>query len=325
MKNRRALSVGYVVLDVILHDGGMGQAAGGTAGNVAANLAYLGWDASVAAMHGDDPAGKHLKADLLRAGVASTALLCRPSFVTPVVIHEVLPSRHRFRFGCPECGRRFANFRPIPLSHAERVLAEAEPDVLFVDRVSKAAVLMARTVAARGGIVVFEPSLKGNQHRFEELVTTAHVLKCSAERIDPKDPVLQVGPPSQLQIMTRGREGAEWRYGKQGWRHIPAFETTVVDAGGAGDWTTAALIDALGCTSPDQLANADVSEALRHAQAVAAVSCQVPGARGMSRALEPEELTNRVQALRASGRRFVTDGVSLRRSRRASNCEACLA
>ena len=298
----RYCPVGHVVLDVVIHEGGIGHSAGGTAGNVAANLAYFGWDSTVAAQHGDDPAGRHLRADLARAGVAATALIQRQAMTTPVVLHEVLSASHRFRFGCPQCGRRFANFRPLPPKIAARIVQHVNPDLLFVDRVSRASALMAHFVRDRGGLVVFEPSMESGSDRFRKLVELAHILKFSADRHDAQDPELRPGSSSQLQIVTAGAEGARWRRGRGRWRDVAAFQTDVVDAGGAGDWTTAALIAALGCTTPDDLANQDIPEALRRAQAVAALSCQVLGARGLSTALSRKDLKKRVDALIRSGK-----------------------
>lgn len=170
-----------------MHRDGLGHSAGGTAGNVAANLAYFGWDAAAVALHGDDPAGDHLRADLTRAGVSSRGLLRRPDYTTPLVIHEVAKGKHRFRFGCHECGRKFAQFRAIPNDAAERLVADDHlPDVLFLDRVSAAALILAERVRDGGGLVVFEPSMPGDRPRFRRLVEIAHLVKFSADRLDPK-------------------------------------------------------------------------------------------------------------------------------------------
>lgn len=319
----KVLSVGYVVLDVVLHQGGIGQRAGGTAGNVAANLAFFGWDSTVAALHGDDPAGIHLRADLARAGVNGAALFERPDMITPVVVHEVLDAGHRYRFGCPECGRRFPNFRPISPAMAESALRGVEPDVLFVDRVSRASALMARQVRARGGLVVFEPSIGGGD-RFRELVELAHVVKYSAEQQDHRDSRLRPASADQLQVMTMGANGLRWRFGAKRWRSVSAFQTEVVDAGGAGDWTTAAFLAAVGWTSPDDMCVEAVEPALKRAQAVAALSCQVLGARGLSTAYSQIELDERVDELMASHQTTATRQRLPRRSRRRAACAACL-
>ena len=231
---KAVLSVGYVVLDVLVHRNGLGHSAGGTAGNVAANLSYLGWDAATAALHGDDPAGDHLRADLLKAGVSSRGLLRRQDFTTPVVIHEVSEGSHRFRFGCPECGRKFTQFRAVPVDFAEDLVdSNDQVDVLFVDRVSAAAVLMAERIRNGGGLVVFEPSMPGNSPRFRRLLELAHLVKFSASRLDPASDSLDGSPGTH--VYTDGASGAYWRQNGGSWNHVPPYVVGVIDAGGAGD------------------------------------------------------------------------------------------
>lgn len=321
---KAVLSVGYVVLDVLVHRNGLGHSAGGTAGNVAANLSYFGWDATTAALHGDDPAGDHLRADLVKAGVSSRGLLRRKDFTTPVVIHEVSDGSHRFRFGCPECGRKFAQFRAIPVGFAEDLVeSNKRPDVLFLDRVSAAAVLMAERVRDSGGLVVFEPSMPGNSPRFRRLLELAHLVKFSASRLDPTSGLLDGSPGTH--VYTDGANGAYWRRNGRSWNHVPRYAVDVIDAGGAGDWTTAALLDALPSLVPDEVKGSDLTGPLRYAQAVAALSCQVLGARGLASEGEREILEARVASLQQADRhrRSARTGRPSR-SRRSAACTACL-
>lgn len=322
---KAVLSVGYVVLDVLVHRNGLGHSAGGTAGNVAANLSYLGWDAATAALHGDDPAGDHLRADLLRAGVSSRGLLRRNDFTTPVVIHEVCDGSHRFRFGCPECGRKFAQFRAIPVDFAESLIDSSNrPDVLFVDRVSAAAVLMAERIRDGGGLVVFEPSMPGNSPRFRRLLELAHLVKFSASRLDPTNGLLDGS--SGTHVYTDGANGAYWRQSGGSWNHVPPYAVDVIDAGGAGDWTTAALLDALPSLVPGEVQSSDLTAPLRHAQAVASLSCQVLGARGLALEYERETLEARAASLHRADHERPSGRVRRpSRSRRSAACTACLA
>ena len=321
---RQVLAVGYVVLDVLIHSSGVGHSAGGTAGNVAANLAYFGWRSTVAAQYGDDPAGDHLKADLARSGVSGRALVLRSDFSTPVVIHEVRNGSHRFKFGCPECGRKFSQFRAVSRELAESLIATETPDVLFVDRVSSASVLLAEHVRDAGGLVFFEPSMPADSPRFRRLLNAAHVVKFSTERLDAGDPLLS--GLNCLQIYTDGARGAYWRHSEGDWNHVAGYETRIVDAGGAGDWTTAAFLSSLDSLAPRDVMSVDPTEPIRYAQAVAALSCESLGARGLSTALTRSELTSRVDELRSEPR--ASSGAAKhrpRRSRRAATCSACLA
>ena len=286
-----ALTVGYTVLDVIVHGKSYGHAAGGTAVNIAANLAHLGWASSVAASCGDDPAGSVLRSDLAASGASSDQIVLKEGMATPRVIHEVLGNgKHRWKYKCPRCGRRMPQFRPISPSHAAEVVERCLPDVLVADRVSKAAVLLAKSVSERGGLVVFEPSLLSGGPRLAEMVETADLVKFSAERVGDGDLPGTPAHGRQVRVRTLGSEGAEWCRGRGPWQKVDGFTSEVMDAAGAGDWMTAAMIAALGPLGPEELADTDLGQPLRTAQAVATLSCSHIGARGMNRVAGPDQI-----------------------------------
>ena len=298
----RALTVGYTVMDVIVHGDTYGHAAGGTAVNIAADLAHLGWESSVAASCGYDPAGSVLRSDLAVSGASSDEIVVKEGMATPRVIHEVLSSgKHRWRFKCPRCGRKMPQFRPISQSYAAELAERCQPDVLIADRVSRAAVLLARAVSERGGLVVFEPSLLGGGPRLAEMVELADLVKFSTERV--RDGDLPEPPPdrNQMRVRTLGDEGAEWCRNGGRWQEVKGFYVESVDSAGAGDWMTAALIAALGPISPEEMGECDLNDPLRTAQAVAALNCGHVGARGLNRAAGRKRIT-------ADARRILNGG-----------------
>jgi len=68
---RSILASGFVALDVVRSDQGVWMRAGGTAGNVAANLAYFGWKARIAGLIGRDDAGRIASHDLSDGSVST--------------------------------------------------------------------------------------------------------------------------------------------------------------------------------------------------------------------------------------------------------------
>ena len=74
---------------------------------------------------------------------------------------------------------------------------------------------------------------------------------------------------SGTHIYTDGANGAYWRRGRTPWMHVPHYHIDMVDAGGAGDWMTAALLDAMSSLVPDEVEQNDLAGPLRYAQAVA--------------------------------------------------------
>src|SRR5215211_264130 len=104
------------------------------------------------------------------------------------------------------------------------------------------------------------------------LTTMAHVVPRNTASSCPR---------SQCEA-TRGREGVSWRLRKTTWRDLPAFSARVIDDGGAGDWMTAGFLAALPSLDPESLGEEQIASSLQMGQALAALSCAWPGARGMS-------------------------------------------
>jgi fructokinase len=301
-RGRRILGMGYVVLDILQYDGMISHMAGGTTGNILANLQFLGWDSEAASLIGTDAAGTHLLADLERAGVGVGLVDARPDVVTPVVVYEVVNGSHRFRFSCPQCGRRFSRYRPLHQGFVEARLTAA-PDVLFFDRVSAASLSVAEETRSKGGLVVFEPSTRGRTDGFVRALELCHIVKCSDQRMTEFRTLLDKAPDTQVQVVTRGREGVSWRLRKTTWRDLPAFSARVIDDGGAGDWMTAGFLAALPSLDPEALGEEEIASSLQMGQALAALSCAWPGARGMSANRSRRQVLTAARALMQDSRR----------------------
>jgi len=317
------LASGFVALDVVRSDKGVWMRAGGTAGNVAANLAYFGWKARITGLIGRDEAGRIVSRDLSDAGVDTVDLYQHDEVGTPLVLHEVNGNSHRFKFGCLVCGRPYYRYRPLPMTKVPKLLGcERLADVFFFDRPGASALVLAEAHAKAGRLVVYEPSTVGNPGAHMRAATCADVIKFSEEQAAKFEKYFPEDPPNhQLRIVTRGHKGVCFRLGTGAWREQPAHNVSVVDAGGAGDWMTAALLDLLGLHPPWQVV--EVEEAIRWAQGVAAMSCLVPGARLLASILESRVLRQQVKALLSEGAPKVFE-LELRGIRRTSRrCEVC--
>lgn len=294
---RSVLTAGYAPLDVVLHREHVRHSAGGTAGNVAAILSFLGWESAIAGEVGSDPAGLALRADLERAGV-STVHMLQTTGSTTRIVHKTGANGHSYHFSCPSCGMRFPRNRRLSTAKAEK-LAELlyPPEVFFFDRANPGTVRLAERLADRGVIIVFEPAYGIKAPYAFEAFRLAHILKFSADAgVDVHGtPGIDLGRRDQVQILTSGRSGAHYRVGDSRWRASPAFEYPAVDEAGAGDWTTACFIHALSWSSP--LSEKDVGEALTWAQAVAAISCGFAGARGLAHARSRESILQSARQL----------------------------
>ncbi|MBD8103221.1 ribokinase [Plantibacter sp. CFBP 8775] len=245
-KRRPSLaSSGYTTVDVLLN-GALRAAPGGTASNVARAALTLGWSSAVIGTIGDDPAGRFVSEQLHADGIDTTHLYNDHRWTTPVLVQEAHLDDHRWRFQCPICGTKFASYRPPSEDLAAAVVDESTtPDVFFFDRVSRFTLELARRWREHGSFVVFEPSTVGRSHLFDQAVQAADLIKFSSQRAPAFRDRLVSAPG--LIVETLGSSGARYRRNIQdGWVRVAARPIEdVVDSAGAGDWTTAGLINDL--------------------------------------------------------------------------------
>jgi fructokinase len=325
-RQKRILSAGYVVLDVLIRDRLVGHSCGGTAGNVAANLAWLGFDSAVAARIGQDKAGRHVTADLAAVGTVTDYVIKDPVVQTPQVVHQVrADGTHRYLFSCPVCGRPFARYRPLWVADAVRAVTDFRPTVFFFDRVSSATLAAADATRKSGGMVVFEPNSRGRRDWTALAAAKADVVKVSGHVGDELLSLVRPSRRGQLQIVSLGEEGIRWRIGNHTWQSESALPGRVFDAGGAGDWLTAGFI----CDLDGPVCDAhsrELRDALRFGQALATLGCGYPGARGLTYAVTRAEAVVAAKALLRPTRGEVEVREIRPRRRRTArrDCHGCL-
>jgi len=284
---RSLVAAGYTPLDIVAYNDRVWHAAGGTAGNVAAISSFLGVRAAIVADVGDDLAGQRVRRDLQKANVDVSQLRLNPRIRTPRLVHRIAAGGHRFEFRCPTCHRAFPPSRPLTISRAGEVAGGLDaPDVCFVDRLNPGTLLLAERLHEHGSAVVFEPSRPARPDLERRILSIASLVKYAHDR--RPDLASADARRGQIWIETRGAAGAHYRVGTTKWHSSPGFPYPVVDAGGAGDWTTAGLIHTLDLSTRATLPR--VGDALRWAQALAAVSCGAPGARGLARQQSAEDV-----------------------------------
>jgi sugar/nucleoside kinase (ribokinase family) len=320
----RLLAAGYTTLDSVCHDGHIAHRAGGTAANVAAILAWLGWQTQLAAVIGADPAAARLTSELGRLGVGLEHLTKDPAARTPQVVHEIEDGRHRFLFRCPHCGRRFPRSRPLSKIRADATLERLERiDVFLFDRANPGTIRLAEGLREGGSVVVFEPSLSGSAATMEHAAALSDIIKFSDDRLSVLWSELPAPRTDQIQVVTRGEHGAVLRRGPTTWAESAALPVHALDPGGAGDWTTAGLLHKLGART--DLGESQLVEALRFGQALAALNCEWAGARGLAEHVGPAHALTAAEHLLQAKRRRPAPPTQPRRSRRGRDgCSTCL-
>jgi len=309
------LGTGLIALDVVTNGDGM-QAprlwAGGSCGNVMTVLAYLGWQALPVGRLGKDGAAKLVADDMRQHEVDLKYVTYDERVDTPIILEKIFTSAHgmpshRFHWVCPQCGNWLPRYRPIRLrdiSEASIELREESVDCFYFDRVSPAALRMAREAKARGVLVVFEPpSVKGDD-QFKKAVGLCDVLKyagggraCSSGRAHNSS--------APIVVETLGAEGLRYRIRRGArrteWKVLEAFHVSSFrDAAGAGDWCSAGMIDVL--VGSEIAARPNVKEeglvkALRYGQALSALNCAFDGARGAMYGLDKASFGRHMEAI----------------------------
>jgi sugar/nucleoside kinase (ribokinase family) len=289
------IGTGLIALDVMISgesEKPSGRWTGGTCGNVLTILSYLGWASyPVARLNGDD-ASKQVLRDFKNWGVHLQFAKTGPGAETPIVIHKIRKNAagravHRFSLNCPYCGAFLPTYRAVLGAAAEQIITRLKtPQVFFFDRVSRGALTLAKACAAKGALIVFEPSAAGDAKLFREALALTHILKYANQRVHNFREFLSQSRPL-LEIETLGEEGLRYRRGTSRtteWQQLEVLKAaSVKDTAGAGDWCTAGIIHCLGQggLAGFEKTGADaLRDGIRFGQALAAWTCGFEGARG---------------------------------------------
>lgn len=299
------IGVGFVAADIVEGSSEEFVAAGGSCGNVMAILAWLGWKSYPVARLGTDWAAGVVRKEFNALGVQDTFLSKERVVRTPIVIQRFVQDAkgkrvHRFSLACPECGGWLPRYRASTLSQANDVTkSPVAPKAFYMDRISPAALRSAAWAKEEGALVIFEPSAVGDERQFQRAVDVCHVLKFSHDRLGHVRDLREAKNPKII-IETLAEEGLRFRWRGQ-WTELPAFNTpTLVDAAGAGDWTSAGFIHHLGTTGSkifETLQKPRLLSALRFGQALAAINCGYEGARGAMMVMTRDQLAKRLLRL----------------------------
>lgn len=313
-RRRSVVGTGLVALDIIINGDLQKKVrylAGGTCGNVLAILSFLGWDSYPVGRLASSRASKLISKDLMKWGVHLDFLNISPTGDSPVITHKIHPkmrssSDHTFSSKCPLCNAFLPRYKAIKNTQATIVKEKINsPTIYFLDRLSRGAIELAKVFLSTGALVVFEPSSRANDHLFLEALEIAHVLKYSNERFGKMRRRYRRVIPL-LEIETFGARGLRFKssLGKckvRDWRSVPAMKiSNVKDSAGAGDWTTAGIIDRLvgrGLEGVKKATTRDVLEALRFGQTLAAWNCAYEGARGGMYSLNRKQLLKNIKNL----------------------------
>lgn len=326
------VGAGLLALDIVLSDVSGSPPriwAGGTCGNVLIALNYLGWNAEPVARLQPGAAANHIVTDLRRWGVSEKFVHVVDDGSTPIIVQRITARvgsrpRHSFSWRCPFCGSHFPGFKSVLMSTAESIAIQLEkPQVFFFDRVSPGILILARTCAAKGALVVFEPSGVGNPVLFRQAWQASHVVKYSHERLtELPDTIAKDDSGPMLEIETLGETGLRYRRRSHslslGWTEMAALPSLEFrDSAGAGDWCTAGFLSkaaARGRTGFVGLSTGEMHDALRYGQALAAWACGYEGARGGMYSVTPKAFSRLVGKI-LKGQNPVISKLSVTRKR----------
>ena len=338
----RAFGAGLLALDVVVSadpDTPMSAYAGGTCGNVLAVLAYLGWESFPIARLSDDPAAQRVRRDLERWGVRLDYAACEPTADTPIIIQEIRRGRdgsptHRFSWACPRCGQWLPGFKAVTRTAIEAVEGGLpDTSIFFMDRLSRASLMLAKEAARQGAVVVLEPSAKGDPRLMGEALMLAHVVKYADTRLDGLSGVMGSDAATLLEVQTLGAEGLRYRERLDGspspWQRLPAVAAPrLADSCGSGDWCTAGILSRLavgGAASLRAASRSAIEDALRFGQTLAAWNCGFEGARGGMYVCEPAEFEAQVTAIAAGAANLPVQPAPRADALSQPGCPACVA
>ncbi|NWD71776.1 hypothetical protein HX870_29640 [Pseudomonas gingeri] len=304
MRRHRIVGTGLFALDVILDTDSrrLGSALGGSSGNVLSILGALGWMATPVTRFGRDYMGQQLHHELEEIGADLRFVDLSPSHRTNVIYQHQLTSSdgdfgtHRFSFVCPSCGEKHRPVVDCGSDLVHKALAgQASTDVFYLDRPTREGYELACSYRASGAMVVFEPSLEGDDPElFSAILEHSHIVKYAEERFQSLS--LRLPDSVAVEIQTLGGKGLRFRSvcSDSSWQHLDAFSVPhVQDTAGAGDWCTAGLLFSLLQRPPGDWRSIQLRElasALSFGQALSSLNCLTRGARGLLQVLDVPEI-----------------------------------
>jgi fructokinase len=292
--------VGESLVDVVAREGNGEPTVhpGGSAANVAVALSRLGQGTALVTQIGADDHGALIRAHLERNGVEVILAgpASQPTSRALATLDAHGAATYEFDLSWDVRGLRLAEgSAAVHIGSLGVVLAPGGEQVLR----------LAESVCRRGDVVTsydpnVRPSVTPDRRQvaatMERAAASAHIVKMSDEDLAFLFPgttpaqlaarLIGGGRPTQLVVVTKGRDGAEAVTQRARWS-VPAVPVVIVDTVGAGDTFTAALLTGLadsGLLSPAALATgvAEEQDMLREivgrALAAAALTCTRPGA-----------------------------------------------
>lgn len=292
------IGTGLVALDVIINEDTERNPqlrAGGSCGNVLTILSYLGWKSYPIARFRDDVAARTVIEDIKKWGVDTSLITQNSTGSTPIIVEKIQKKQsgeptHRFTLKCPNCGSFLPRYRPVLARDTPAIIKKMPtPNVFYFDRVAPSSIEIARASKKNGSLVFFEPCGIKDEKQFLECLDLADIVKYSHETMRHAQEILQK-VDVLLEIETFGAEGLRFCFRKceskeVKWTNKHAYPVSrLKDAAGAGDWCSAGIIHLLGKRGMESFETAsegDIAKALSFGQALAAISCQFEGARGI--------------------------------------------
>ena len=297
----KLISIGEALIDRICYpDGRVMQLPGGAPANVAVAVRKLGQDAMLITKVGEDAEGKLILDTLAPFNLHQNSLLTTNTHNTTIAEVTVAKDGQRtFQFDRRNAADLFITSEELPrdVFHKNDIYHFGSVDL--VPSLTKEATLEGKRYAQEHDLILsFDPNLRfalwPNETMLRDTVLEhmvgVDILKISDEELpflfpntSEKDTIKTIFQQKiRVLIYSKGAKGVSL-YTDQGFEfHLPAYPKKVLDTTGAGDGLLGAFLSQLlaGNVTKDTLShNATLLiEALKFANAAAAIVCTRPGA-----------------------------------------------
>ena len=310
------IGTGLIALDVVMNGNPkipLKLFAGGSCGNVLTILSYLNWESFPIARLKTNNASFEVLSDLSSLNVNLSLISQTLDGSTPIIIQRIKKDKngnsiHHFEFKNPDNGEWLPSYKPVLASEVESIITRSPiPSVFYFDRVSRAAIDLAKHYKNNGSVIFFEPSSVSNNKQFEECLCVADIVKFSSERIKSYTDIYS-NQRVPLEIETLGKDGLRYRFShsleKDKWKSLPSYKISyVADAAGSGDWFSAGLISQIafnGALGFKECNDDSILKAIKFGQALGALNCFFDGARGLMYALTKRQVEVMVRKIQSS-------------------------